>query len=595
MPIVPIRILSFALILLMALPAMSQVLRDESNREVRSNPNKELEEREEAAAKAKRGIRTWTTDSYSGLTDSVATDTLHHMFQNSCYSDGARGLYSNLGNLGSPRLSKVFALRPEMTDYIFTQPYDFFIQSFDGFHFTNTFSPITNLTYHSSGDSDNGEDHFMSKFATNISKDAGVGFNIDYLYGRGYHDNQATGHFGFNFYGSVLKPRYKAHWLVYANYLKNQENGGITDDSYVTDPQQFPTSFTTREIPTNLDKVWNKMHINGGQLTHRYSFGYEKKIERPGTADSLGVDSTRRPAPSPGPETPGRPEQKPVQPEEKPQVPEGALSAREVDRQIALYDPDEPGLPTMEKPDSTVFVPVTSIIHTLKVGVNYRQFLANESLEDYYTYKYLANDSVDENTDNVMVSNYLALELSEGLNKYLSAGIRLFGMHEFNSYKMPGLDGRESFTTNRVTLGGQIFREQSQRLNYLLHAQTSSDGDSWGEYELRANAQLTTPLFGDSVLVSLRASSVNRKPTFFYQHYQSTYLWWDNENLDQQMTNHLGATLESKRLALRLKADYYNISNYTYFATALTEHTTTADADTTTTPYTTNTTVAQSS
>ncbi|MGN1213393.1 MAG: putative porin, partial [Bacteroidaceae bacterium] len=120
-----------------------------------------------------------------------------------------------------------------------------------------------------------------------------------------------------------------------------------------------------------------------------------------------------------------------------------------------------------------------------------------------------------------------------------------------------------------ISVGAQIFREQSKLLNYSLSAQTSSDGDSWGDYELRGQGTLTAPLLGDTVAVSLRASSVNRKPTFFYRHYQSNHLWWSNDNLSKQLTNNIGATLRSDKLDLCLNFDAWNINNYTYFQTVL--------------------------
>ncbi len=536
------RTAALSLLLLCVTLVCGQTLRDERNRVVKSNPNKGKEEKTDERSKAKRGIRTWTVNDMTGLSDSVAVDTTAHLFQNTSFTTGKKGFYSSLGNVGSPRISKLFTLRPEMTDYLFTQPYDFFIKDINTFHFTNTFSPITNITYHECGDSDDGEDHLTAKFATNINKDAGIGFNIDYIYGRGYHDNQSTADFGFNLYGSVIKNRYKAHWLLFANYLKTRENGGITDDEYVKNPQKFPTDYTTKEIPTNLDKVWNKMHINGVQFNHRYSIGYNKRIA---TAKDTNIVAKKDSV-------------KPTQ-----AIPAGALSAKDIEKD------DNKALAGRKAKikDSSVFVPVSSIIHTLKIGSNSRKFLANQSLADYYTYNYLNRDSVSEHIDNVLVSNYLALELSEGLNKYLSAGIRLFAKHDFNSYKMPGLHGRESFTENRFSVGAQIFREKSKLLNYLLSAQTSNEGNRWGEYELRGRGTLSVRLLKDSVDLSLRASSVNKTPTFFYRHYQSTYLWWDNSNLSKQLTNNIGITLESRKLDLRLRGDAYNITNYTYFST----------------------------
>ena len=433
-----------------------------------------------------------------------------------------------------------------MADYIFIQPYDFFIKDINTFHFTNTYSPITNITYHECGDSDNGEDHLVAKYATNINKDAGIGFNIDYIYGRGYYDNQSTADFGFNLYGSIIKDRYKAHMLIFANYIKTHENGGITDDEYVKNPQKFPTNYTTKEIPTNLSKAWNKMHVNGIQFNHRYSVGYEKKkTSNNKVVTSVKTDSTQK---------------------KQTNVPPGAISARELEKDEMQSRTGD--LAKVQTKDSSVFIPVSSIIHTLRIGANSRKFLANQSLANFYTNNYLDCDSVSEHFDNVLISNYLGLELSEGLNKYLSAGIRLFAKHDFNNYKMPGQQTRDNFTENRFSVGAQIFREKSSLLNYLLTAQTSSDGDSWGEYELRGQGVLSVKLLKDTVNLTLRASSINKKPTFYYRHYQSNYLWWSN-NLSKQLSNNAGVTLESRRLALRLRGDIYNITNYTYFKTAI--------------------------
>lgn len=541
-----LHITTLAILLLGVMAVHSQTLRDQEQRVVKSNPNKDKEKKGEARAKAKRGIRVWTINDASGLSDSVAVDTTSHAFQNTTFTTGTKGFYNSLGNLGSPRKSKLYSLRPKMTDYIFIQPYDFFIKDINTFHFTNTYSPITNITYHECGDSDNGEDHLVAKYATNINKDAGIGFNIDYIYGRGYYDNQSTADFGFNLYGSIIKDRYKAHMLIFANYIKTHENGGITDDEYVKNPQKFPTNYTTKEIPTNLSKAWNKMHVNGIQFNHRYSIGYEKKkTSNNKVVTSVKTDSTQK---------------------KQTNVPHGAISARELEKDDMQSRTGD--LAKVQTKDSSVFIPISSIIHTLRIGANSRKFLANQSLANFYTNNYLDCDSVSEHFDNVLISNYLGLELSEGLNKYLPAGIRLFAKHDFNNYKMPGQQTRDNFTENRFSVGAQIFREKSSLLNYLLTAQTSSDGDSWGEYELRGQGILSVKLLKDTVNLTLRASSINKKPTFYYRHYQSNYLWWSN-NLSKQLSNNAGVTLESRRLALRLRGDICNITNYTYFKTTI--------------------------
>ena len=120
------RAAALSLLLLCVTLVCGQTLRDERNRVVKSNPNKGKEEKTDERSKAKRGIRTWTVNDMTGLSDSVAVDTTAHLFQNTSFTTGKKGFYSLLGNVGSPRISKLFTLRPEMTDYLFTQPYDFF-------------------------------------------------------------------------------------------------------------------------------------------------------------------------------------------------------------------------------------------------------------------------------------------------------------------------------------------------------------------------------------------------------------------------------------------------------------------------------------
>lgn len=568
-------------VLLMGLQAQAQVVRDGQNRRVASvdqgRKSTKKTDKDSEKVKAKTGIRTWTVDEMSGLTDSVAVDTMPHNFQNTMYTEGYKGFYSSLGNMGSPRQARVFTLRPEMNYYIFSQPFDFFLHKLKGWHFTNTFSPIANVTYHESGDSDDGEDRLIANYAVNVNKDIGLGFNIDYIYGRGYHDNQSTADFGFNLYGSVIKDKYKAHWIIYTNYLKTRENGGITDDAYVTDPQKFPSSYDSKEIPTMLNRVWNKMHYDGVQFNHRYSLGYHKVVK----IDSAFIrDSIRR-------ANEARQDSILLATgdtlHQKRNI-EGAIRVADV----ARTDNEKQGKGQGGNPqntqglvqapvrkDSVVFVPVTSVIHTIDVGSYRRRFIANEDLSHYYTNNFFGRDSVNEAYNNVLVSNYLALELSEGLNKYLSAGIRLFGKYDFNHYEMPDYSGTGTFNEHRATLGGQIFRQQSKIFNYLLTAQTSSDGDSWGEFELRGKGKLTVKFFGDTLGLSVRGAILNQKPTFFYRHYQNNFLWWDNDNLDKQFTTTVGATLESKKLDLRLSVDAYNIGKYTYFATQTTDLVTT--------------------
>ena len=288
----------FALLfmLLAVVPATAQVRRGLADNYNSMNANGDIttanqrRERADSASSHKeipRGIYVWTVDPRFGDRRPAQLDTLSHMYMNTLFTTGLRGEYNTTGNLGSPRQARVFIDRGQGSQFLFTDPYDYFITPVQDFHFTNTLSPFTNLTYNTCGDRTNGEDHFTAKFGVNAGKRIGVGFKFDYLYGRGYYDSQSTSHFDYTMYGSYIGDRYQAHLLMSTNHQKVTENGGITNDNYITHPESFNESFQTSEIPTMLARNWNRNDNQHLFFTQRYSIGFKRKV--PMTAEEIAA------------------------------------------------------------------------------------------------------------------------------------------------------------------------------------------------------------------------------------------------------------------------------------------------------------------
>ena len=222
------------------------------------------------------GIYAWTIDRRFGTIRPAEYDTIHHLFPNEALTDGMTGHYNFTGNLGAPRISRLFTENTTHTwdgQFIFEHPYGYFLRKPEEFLFTNTKSPFTNLSYHECGNKQHGEDRFRAIYSINVNKRIGLGFKIDYLYGRGYYDSQATSQFSGTIFGSYVGTDYQLHAMYYANHMKMSENGGIENDTYVTNPEAFPTSYSEADMPTNLSKTWNKMNVNTLYLTHRLRLG----------------------------------------------------------------------------------------------------------------------------------------------------------------------------------------------------------------------------------------------------------------------------------------------------------------------------------
>lgn len=552
-----------------------------------------------------KGLKVWTVDSKFGDIRKAEPDTLSHMYMNSIFTTGKYGEYNTLGNVGSPRISRIFIDRNEDGQFIFTHPYDFFVKSVDTFHFTNTLSPFTNLNYNTCGNRTNGEDHLTAKFGVNSGKRLGVGFNFDYIYGRGFYQNQSTSHFNYTMYGSYLGDRYQAHVLMSTNHQKVTENGGITNDYYITHPESFDDDFLSNEIPTVLEQNWNRNDNQHIFFTQRYNVGFNHKVkmtEEEIKARKFAIESKRendarkkreeqenetdnyeriKNAKLPGITNKGLNEQTySGRPDNAKVVGDEPQNINKVsgDR-IAVTDKQmsDSLLATQKKEQAdtawmkTEYVPVTSFIHTLKFDNYKRIYQAYQSPTDFYANDYKVGpwggDSIYDKTKYVHLSNTFAISLLEGFNKWAKAGLKAFATSELRHFSLPALDGTEtSYTEHNVSIGGQLSKTAGKTLHYDVTAETWLVGEDAGQLKIDATADVNFPLWGDTVTLMARGFFKRTNPTFYYRHYHARHFWWDNDNLDKILHSRIEGQFHYSKTKTTLRVAVDEIQNYTYMA-----------------------------
>ena len=226
-----------------------------------------------------KGLYVWTIDRKFGDMIPAQPDTLSHLFMNSVFNTGIYGEYNTTGSNYTSRLSRIFINRAATDNFIFTQPYSFATKEADKFLFMNTLSPFTNILYDNCGDKTNGEDHIDAKFSVNAGKRLNVGFDLDYAYARGYFSHQNLSHFNGSLFSSYIGDQYQLHFFFNANHEKASENGGITDDQYITHPESYQQNFSENEIPTVLRQNWNRNDHQHLFLTHRYNIGFYRMVK----------------------------------------------------------------------------------------------------------------------------------------------------------------------------------------------------------------------------------------------------------------------------------------------------------------------------
>lgn len=493
-----------------------------------------------------KGIYAWTVDRKFGDIRKVDVDTLPHLYPQTTLAMGKQMQFNTLGNNFSARQNRIFIDRREKQQYAFTDVYDMVLKQPDELHFTNTLSPITNMSYDNCGDKTNGEDHLEVKFATNAGKRIGMGMDINYAYARGYYQNQPISHLGATFYVSYLGDKYQLHTLYSTYNQKVTENGGITKDDYITHPELTEQSFSSNEIPTILQRNWNRNEHQHFFLTHRYNLGFYRDV--------------------------------PMTEQEKAAKKFALASAEENDTIGAPKD----SIIT----DSTLlfmkreFKPVTSFIHTAEIGSYERIYQVYASPKSYYANTYFnehdgyAGDSILDVTKYFSLKNTLAIALIEGFNKYAMAGLKVFASHELRNISMPmyidnGSAYMGSFKEHSISIGGQLQRTQGHTLHYDLLAETWVAGEDIGQLKLDAKADLNFAFLNDTVRLVAKGYFHRLNPTIYERTFHSKHFWWDNA-LDKETRTRLEGNFTYEKTKTTLRVAVEEIQNYTYYGMSYT-------------------------
>ena len=547
-----------------------------------------------------KGVRMWSVDKRFGDITRQQLDTITHLYPNSVFTSGIYGEYNTTGNLGAPRINRIFINRKtEDGDFLFTRPYSYFTVQPEDFLFTNTYSPYANLSYNNCGNRTNGEDHFEAKFAVNVNKQFGFGFKLNYLYGRGYYSEQPTSLFNLNLYGSYIGDQYQAHLLIGTNNQKITENGGITNDMFITHPESFDDNYSSNEIPTVLERNWNRNKHQHVFFTHRYNIGFHRQVKMTdeeiaarkfameSKKDNQNNDANRRRKGNTGDEDDyqentrkknetsfaGRPDDakiagKYTKRNDSIQLQEGLTLDMATADSLHKAQKKEQADTTWMKSE---YVPVTSFIHTVQLDKHDRIYQAYKSPANYYADDFYSQhtelkDSIFDQTKNFRLRNTLAFSMLEGFNKWALAGIKLFAASDLRHYSLPDeTRNLKSDNTHNFSVGGQLVRTQGKTLHYNVTGETWLLGDEQGQIKIDGKIDLNFPLFKDTVTLVAKGFFHNATPNYYMRHFHARHFWWDND-LSKQTHTHLEGILSYQKTRTTLRFGVDELTKYTYFA-----------------------------
>lgn len=485
--------------------------------ELETNSDLSMDARPDSAETKKKkkivpnDVRAWTVDEkYGNMTDTYV-DTLHHMFMNTDLPEGVEGHYNSLGNVGSPRLSRIFMERPEIPDFMFTDPFDMFFVNTQHFRFYNTKSPFMNVTYNWNGSKNTGSDHVKATYTNNAGKKFNFGGIFDYIYGRGYYDTQSTSYMNASAWASYIADKYNFHFYYQHNFMKTAENGGIEDESYITNPENMSRELTSNDIPTLLSQTWNRQEHDLIFFNHHYNIGFYREEE---------VDSITT-------------------------------------RQVFV-------------PVSKIFHSF-ELNNMMRNNRAYREtenyhsytYLPGDSTQDYTKHFHTKNRlgiSLCEGFNKWALfglNAYVGYEY----NKYMLPDSTRYGGFYTNT---TGFVDKQYYKENNILVGGQIIRTQGTTVHYNLDGEFVVAGADIGQFDVQGHAEVNIPLLGDTAQVALNAYIKNLGPSFYFDHYHGKHAWWDRE-MEKEFRQRIEGIIDIPHTNTKITVGVENIKNFTYF------------------------------
>lgn len=447
---------------------------------------------------------------------------------NSTLTEGKGLAIGYLANLGSAAQTRIFSERKEARDFIFADAYDYYITTPENARFYDTKTPFTDVMYTTGGSSTNKEEQLVGTLAINFGKKINVGGDFDYIYGRGYYNSNGNKLINYRVFGSYRSDRYELNAYFRGQNYVTHENGGLTNDAVLTNPDDYAEGkkkMMPKDFPVKFTNVFNRIKGKEFFLTHCYNLGFTRELE----------------------------------------------------------ETDEEG------DAKKVFVPVSSIIHTFQYEDMNRQFTTPNSTVLDTLYNQGRPFNYDENLNDLtyywQMKNTFALSLREGFQNWVKFGLTVFIDLEKRRYQMqdgkrdysqesnsglspfspPFIQGSSIVTYDELStfIGAELYKRRGKLLTYNARGELCVVGDDVGEFRANGELQTSFKLFGKDAYIKANAYIKNTTPAFFLRHYHSRYFWWDKD-LSNIQQFYAGGEINLASTETHISAGVESIQNYVY-------------------------------
>ena len=453
----------------------------------------------------KREIKTWIVDDIYGVADTVVIDSLITSYQDNQPINNYSIANSWNGNLGSPLESKIyFDRKVSSREDMFERAYAPYLIKPSDVRYYDTKQPFSQMVYRSAFPLQNEEDYFKIMLTLNANKHLNVGGLCNLIYGRGQYQYQSSNMLNGGFWTTYTGKQYEVVSSVMFNSFKNRENGGISDNNYILNPQY---SIQASNIPVNFSNVQSAYRNFNYFFNHRYKLGRE--MERKAKS-VLGVDSTYT--------------------------------------------------------EYVTIMTLTHTFHAEDVARKYVEesvpmgFYANNYFSNSYTKDSTAYWSI-ANTFAVTLEEEFNRLMRFGLSAYIKYDIRHYGMGIKNREDTLRFDN--SYSHNLI-LGANLFKREGKWVKYDIDGRIYLVGQHIGEFDLDGRFDFEFNVGREPLGIMAAAGFRNYSEYHQYRYYESNHFKWSDLDFNNSLALDIKGRIGLPKRDISIGVQFQNITNYVY-------------------------------
>lgn len=467
----------------------------------------------------------WVIDTRFGDRTLAPMDTVRETFYRSVLVEGQGIAMNYLGNVGSAVQHVEYFKRGKTSQFPFADAVSVWRRSPEKQLFLNTKIPYSNLHYQAGGGKEVAENHFKAELSSNFGKRLNVGFNFDYIYARGFYEALFNKQTSYDFNASYIGDKYKMHLFMGNNNLIMTDNGGITDDRYITTPEADGLGKVnrTRDIPVVFrDGIKNKLRGRHLFLTNSYDLGNDEELIQIDDTTSVWRKKKNYIAPASVILTTHYSDQR------------RRLKGSELSSDIQRLD--------------SIYVPNVVLNEMGETGTLY-----DDELDDYMSH--------------YVFRNTLAFRMNEGFKKWMKFGLTAFVENEMRRFLLP--NGKKRYMTEKVgenvwTVGGKLSKNQGKHLHFDITFMKSLNTN---DTRLEGDVSTIFNLLGKEIKVKANAYIRNEVPAYMVENFRFRN-WVLNNKFNDTKRLYAGGEITFPRTSVsetKVSGGYENITDLIYW------------------------------